>query len=202
MSPFVIFLILIVIIALIVSIFAIREGKRKPKYALPVVNSKTTSLVMNDKLIVVVGAKAEEIKEIVLSFCRLYNRNDYRVDVKLHPIEEKIMALTFPNDIDFVVFFYLIKNLAYSYQDVSLIKALGWCTLLPIDKEKPLAQQAMIYTTSNPADKHLYLSTQDNVCWRINFDKNRYEPVTLIQNFTRPPYTYLEVKHRDGILLS
>jgi len=153
-------------------------------------------------MVVVVGNKLEEVEEIVIPFRKLYNRNDYKIDIKLHAIEEKIIVLTFPNDIDFVVFFYLIKNLTYPPVRKSMAKVLGWCTLLPIEKEKPISKQAMIYATDNPINKEVYLTTQDNECWKVNFDKNQYEPSTLIQQFSKPPYTYLDIKHRDGYFLS
>lgn len=172
---------------------------RKTKTPLPLVNKKTGSLVQNDKLIVAVGAEVKEIEPLIVRFCKLYNRNDYQVEIKLHPIEEKIVALSFPNDMDFVVFFYLVKHLNNTYDDRLAAKTLGWCTVPPIELTDPISKQVMIYTGD---DKTMCLTTQENVSWKINFDRNRYESSALIQYYSRPPYTYLEVKHRDGYIVS
>lgn len=174
----------------------------KKKNLLPPANSKAGSLVMNDKLVVIAGITATDIDVILQRFCKLYRRNDYRLLIKVHSIEERIIALTFPDDIDFVVFFYLIKNLTYPSDGESSAKVLGWCTLLPIETTNPVSKQVMVYgDESNASEKPVFVTTYDNTCWKIDFNKNRYEAVSLIQNYTRPPYSYLEIKHREGYII-
>ncbi|MDR1203586.1 MAG: hypothetical protein LBL58_18415 [Tannerellaceae bacterium] len=174
---------------------------RKITNPLPPVNKKTGSLVINDKLLIVVSVNAEEIKSLVTQFCKLYRRNDYAIEIKLHPVEEGIVALTFPNDFDFVVFFYLVKHLNYAGQ--SSVKVLGWCTLPPIGANDPVSKQAMIYMDENYLpEKTVCITTQDNSCWKIDFNKNQYKPSVLLQPFSNPPYSFIEIKHREGYLIS
>jgi hypothetical protein len=173
---------------------------KKIKYPLPPVNKKTGSLVMNDKLLIAVGICVEEIKSHTVQFCKLYRRNDYAIDIKLHPVGEGIVAFTFPNDLDFVVFFYLVKHLNYATRSSG--KVIGWCTLPPIGAGYPVSQQAMVYMDANhPSEKTVCITTQDNSCWRIAFNKNQYEPSALLQPFSIPPYSFMEIKHREGHLI-
>lgn len=175
---------------------------KKTKYPLPSVNKKVGSLVINDKLIVIVGVDEEDIKPFIKQFCRLYHRNDYSIEIKLHPIEKRIIALTFPNDIDFVIFFYLVKHLNCASTIQSLIKVLGWCTLLPIEPTNPISKQAMVYVDeNNVSEKTVSITTQDNVCWKIDFNKNEYIPSSLLQQFSKPPYSFLEIKHSKGYII-
>ncbi len=175
---------------------------RKTKYLLPKMNDKAASLVVNDKLVFVVGAGAEEIKPALSGFCKLYNRNDYKIEIKLHPVEEKVIALTFPDNLDYIVFFYLIKNLTFLNAGRLPVKVMGWCSLLPIDKTVLKTEQVMVFApdTGHPG-KFVYLTTQENKCWKIDFDRSCYEPVSLLQPYNKPPYSFMEIKHREGYLL-
>ncbi|MDH6305831.1 hypothetical protein M2459_003042 [Parabacteroides sp. PF5-5] len=175
---------------------------KKTKTPLPAVNKKVGSLVMNDKLVIIVGASREEIELQVRQFCKLYHRSDYSIQVRLHPIEDRILALTFPEDLDFVVFFYMIKSLSASCVDTSA-NVLGWCTLPPVDVCNPISAQAMLYVHNDAKlGRSVFVTTQENACWVVNFDKKRYESVPLVQHYTRPPYSFLEVKHREGYIIS
>lgn len=172
---------------------------KKAKTPLPPANQKTGSLVQNDKLIIVVGSYIKEAESIVRQFCRLYQRNDYKLAVKIHPVEERIAALTFPDDIDFVVFFYLVKRLNDPTGDQPTSKVVGWCTIPPIEMTHPVSRQVMLYAGDN--SKSVYMTTQDNISWRINFDKNRYETSSLVLHYAPAPYSYLEIKHRNGYII-
>ncbi|MDR1160714.1 MAG: hypothetical protein LBK45_00090, partial [Tannerellaceae bacterium] len=116
---------------------------KKINYPLPPATKKTGSLVMNDKLLIAVSIRAEEVKRHTAQFGKLYRRNDYAIDIRLHPVDEGIVALTFPNDLDFVVFFYLLKHLNYATQSSGNV--IGWCTLPPIGAGHPVSLQAMVY---------------------------------------------------------
>lgn len=160
---------------------------KKTKNPLPLANSKVASLVQNDKMVMVAGASEEEAGALVRRFCKLYDRNDYKLSIKLHPVEERLMALTFPGDIDFAVYFYLVKYLNNPDDEYPAMKAIGWCTVPPIELSQPVSKWVMVFSMDGKA---VHLTTQENICWKIDFDRNRYEASSLLQPFSKPPRTY------------
>jgi hypothetical protein len=69
----------------------------------------------NDKAIVVKGWSKDELSEILKEFCKLYEVPEaFLVDKQ--PLSEDSLRVTFPNDVEPVLFLYLVNYIAYPGQ--------------------------------------------------------------------------------------
>jgi hypothetical protein len=165
---------LILAVALIFGIFLIRAKKTGN-----VVANKTLPDIEkeNDKLIVVKEADETDIKKAISDFCRNYNEKEYIALPKLTKIRNREYAITFPYDIRFDTFCFLVNYLKYPIDiDGFYPNVLGWATLAQEDRFIPqqcIGKKIMFYLADDDTEyDNVFLTTEDNMGFKIDFALN------------------------------
>jgi hypothetical protein len=165
-------IILLCLVAMVLKSCA-SDNKRENVGAKKGTDSTVNGYHNNDKIVVIKGAKYDDIKKAVQQFCNKYNEEKTVADIRLKKISEDEVTLTFPNDIEFKIFCFLV-NYMYYPEDISYkadIKA--WATTKPGDMwitNKSENKMVMLYIPKDDQEyDNVYLTTQDNIGYKLGF---------------------------------
>lgn len=138
--------------------------------------SKQKELISNSNLILIENVSYESIKKAVQDFTKMYSNRD-RAQLspmsRLHKVENKQTVITFPYDIDFELFCYMINYLKYPSNIKYDAKVIGWALTNKSDKwlnGKFENEEVMIYI--DPDDNeydNVILTTMNNRTYKIGF---------------------------------
>jgi len=127
----------------------------------------------NDKLIVVKGPNEEQLKKVLTKFCELYNQNGPPTALKFYIKKEDTFFITFPGDIDFELFCYLINYIKYPMDITYNIETIGWTRVDETDvwnTKRLKGKKVMVFI--DPADKeydNVMLTTENNESYKVGF---------------------------------
>jgi nitric oxide reductase large subunit len=140
-------------------------------------SNKSFTTATNDKLISVKDVEQEEIKQVVRQFCDLYNKEAKQVFVKLFVVSEREFVMTFPKDIKFNIFCYMVNYLKYPHQVKYDPEILAWATTKKTDhwmRDKIVGKQIMLFIPSDDREfDNVYLTTEDQIGYKIPFSKGK-----------------------------
>ena len=150
-------------------------------------------LVQNDKIIIVDGAKYEDIKKATLQFCNIYNKQNLVAIVKLTKISENLSVLTFPYDIDFGTFCFLINYLYYPNEIFYQADIKAWATTKPnddfISKENQNKYSMIFIPRDDKEYDNVYMTTKENKGFKLGF------AVGGLKNLSSPKINFIENKY-------
>ncbi len=162
------------ILVAIIFIYLHRQKKnQKNGYPRPSQDKFPIQRVKNDKLVIVEDANDEEIKTILEDFCNMYNDNEYKSILQLTKVSNNKFVITFPYDIDFETYCYLLNYICYPMDIKKQFYAIGWATVKQLDKSsKPEIsnQKLMVYESQFDTEyDNVYLTTSENIGYKIDF---------------------------------
>lgn len=155
--------------------------------------------IENDRIIIIKDVNYEDIKKAVLQFCNIYNKEKYSVIVQLTQISKNEIVLTFPYDIDFATYCFLINYLYYPNEIFYKANIKGWATTRSTDEfisKENADKLVMLYIPTDDKEyDNVYMTTEDNKGYKLgfsvgglktlnapkeNFEKNKYEIADII----------------------
>jgi hypothetical protein len=127
----------------------------------------------NDKLIIVEDIDQADLQKVLTGFCNMYNKENYQVLPRLTALNGKQFAISFPFDIDFEIYCYLINYLTYPMEMERIVDVTAWATTKSKDNwitEKITGKKAMLFIPEDDTEHdNVYLTTFDNTGYRIGF---------------------------------
>lgn len=171
----IIVIIAIVTIVIFISSTRIKNQKLQPdsNTSKPQENLFPTNKVENDKLIIVEDINESDIKKILHDFCNLYNGKTFQALPRLTKLSDKKYAVTFPYDINFEIYCFLINYVNYPTGFNRHFKAIGWTTTKPTDiwiTEKSVNKNVMLFVSDFDTEyDNIFLTTSDNIGYKLGF---------------------------------
>jgi len=127
----------------------------------------------NDKLVAIKGVSYSDVKKVLLGFCKMYNGERPQAFPRLTKLSENEFAITFPYDIDFDIYCYLINYLHYPMELRWKPDVTGWVTPKAADtwvSEKIASKNCILFIPSDDSEHdNVYLTTYDNIGYKFGF---------------------------------
>jgi len=145
----------------------------QPRQTAKVETMKETKSTPNEKLIVVKGPSKEKMELVLTKFCEMYNRSGPITPLKYYNKDSTTYFITFPQDIEFDLFCYLVNFIKYPNDVKYTIDVIGWTTVGRVDgwnTNQLDGQHVVVFL--DPADNeydNVMLTTADNVGFKIGF---------------------------------
>jgi len=156
--------------------------------------SEQKKLIQNDKIIIVDGARYEDIKKATLQFCNIYNKQNLVAIVKLTKISENLSVLTFPYDIDFGTLCFLTNYLYYPNEIFYKADIKAWTTTRPNDdfiSNENENQYSMLFIPNDDKEyDNVYMTTKENKGYKLGF------AIGKSKNLFFPKLNFIENKYR------
>jgi hypothetical protein len=168
---------IIAIVLIILSFVWTKLKNQKPQpntdTSRPSENIFPSNKITNDKLIIVEDISENNIKKILREFCNSYNKEVYQAIPRLTKLSEQKFAVTFPYDIDFEIYCYLINYVNYPMGFDRHFKTIGWTTTKPTDgwiTEKSVNKNVMLFLSDVDTEyDNVFLTTSDNIGYKLGF---------------------------------
>ncbi len=166
---------------------------------------------LNDKIISVNNLLVDEVKIAVQNFTNQYQEKKMlklRPISKISTISSSESVITFPYDIDFEIFCYMINGLIYSNQNKKYnnnVKA--WCTVKNTDNwinDIYDNKKAMIFIDKNDAEYdnvNLAFENDENCKIGFSMDANLYKLDEILMKYEKPIFDNSDLKKYDSKLI-
>ena len=170
--------ILVVVIAIIAIYFAWTKFK-SPKVEPYSDTTRPSNVhlpqqeVQNDKLVLVNNVTSSEIDKILTGFCNMYNKESFVALLRLYELNEKQFAITFPYDIGFQTYCFLVNYIRYPMGFNKSFEVTGWATPKNGEMwitEKSANKKIMLFIPNDDKEyDNVYLTTEDNIGYKLGF---------------------------------
>jgi len=131
----------------------------------------------NDRLVLVKKVSFTDLRKVLIGFCNMYNKENYQALLRLTKISENEFAITFPYDINFEIFCYLINYISYPMELKWTADITGWTTIKPGDKwmsDKIPNKKIMVFIPPDDNEyDNVYVTTSENMGYKIPFSLSR-----------------------------
>lgn len=127
-------------------------------------NMRPQEKAPNNKVILVEKVNDNEIETLVKEFCSMYNEEKDKAIIKVQKFTNEAYVLSFPYDIDFDTYCYLLNYMTYPPNTKNSPFVTGW---YPISKEK---EESMFYIPFNEREKdNVYYVTPEGKNYKVDF---------------------------------
>ena len=130
----------------------------------------------NDKIVVIENAPYSLVKQVLTDFTANYDnpqQQHLKPFSKLHKVTDNKTVVTFPYDIDFEIFCYLVNYLKYPFEIQYSPKIKAWTTTKSSYNwlnSKLEDKKVMLFIDPNDKEyDNVMLTTEDNVQFKIGF---------------------------------
>ena len=127
----------------------------------------------NDKLVLIKGVSNSDLKKVLLGFCKMYNSERPQAFPRVTRLSEAEFVITFPYDIDFEIYCYLINYLYYPIELRWKPDVAAWATPKAADmwvSEKIAGKNCMLFIPPDDSEHdNVYLTTFDNIGYKFGF---------------------------------
>lgn len=187
-------IVFVIFLVFLFFIFWLRNKMKKPVVREP----RPTTLVGNDKIVIVAGIDSEEMELMLSSFTEIYNTHSYEAIICMHPMGKHVFALTFPYDIDWIVFMELIDHIIYFDGDEQKAKIRAWLSL-PEQLGQHAGKHVMLYENKDDKDFDLiWFTTPENTGWKYDFETEQLKEAEVKEEYAEAPFTYQEIWKVEG----
>lgn len=200
--------ILSAILFIILLYFAYKVSKRRssniPEHKdtrRPPIKLKPVTPVRNEKIICVANVSEENIKQVALQFCNMYNHDVYKAILKITPITKDSFAITFPYDIEFADFLILVNYLYYPFDIEYSPKISGW---IPLTDEIPDEQGSwgMFYVPSDDKEYDIVcMLTENNHSYKFNIGSDKGVSHIADTVYEQPPLSTTDLEERRSFII-
>ena len=166
---------------------------------------KPTQLVENDKIIIIKNVSIEDLKTVIKQFCNMYNQGNYRALPLLRKYSESTFVITFPYDIDFETYCYIINYLHYPNGVSYSPQISAWTTTKHSDawmKESLINKNVMIYIPKEDKEyDNVYLTTSDNIGYKMGFAMGEQSQLLNVPNtnYRKPEVTLNDLNNKEKV---
>ena len=166
--------------------------------------SYSREVVANDKLIIVEAIDQKDVEKIIKDFLRSYSKQSMPVTCRLTTLTENNFAVTFPYDISFELYCYLINYIYYPEGFNRSFKAVGWATIMHVDAwiAKQAAGRKVMLFASETDDEYdnVCIVTLENIGYKISFASGKLSLLnTLLEDYRQQPMELNELDVRRHI---
>ena len=180
------------------------------------INSKISSLKFdeddfkrknNDKVILINGPIYNDVKKACEEFCQEFNKHKFQVIVNLIRINPESNLLTFPYDISFKHYCYLINYLRFINKLSKKATITGWLSSPDCEYwfvEDFIDQKVMIYIPKDEEPgNYVYACTESNNSYQLNFtlDEDNILAIYWEQEYQKCPIKIEDYSFRKGSLI-
>jgi hypothetical protein len=171
--------------------------KQPPRPAVP------TKTKQNNKLVVVKGVTHSDLKKVLTGFCNLYNQETIQAQPRLTKLTEQEFIITFPYDINFEIYCYLINYLVYPMDVDWTPDVRGWTTTTSGDPwitGRTVNKKVMLFIPTDDSEHdNVYLTTSDNIGYKLGFDmvEGTQLPDTLNKTYVEPHFDISRLTDRE-----
>jgi hypothetical protein len=127
----------------------------------------------NDKIVIVNDISYTELQSVLTGFCNMYNKASYQAQPRLIKLTEREFAITFPFDIEFETFCYLINYVHYPIEFDKSCNVTGWTTTKAGETwitEKSANKKVMLFIPSDDTEHdNVFMTTADNAGFKFGF---------------------------------
>lgn len=131
----------------------------------------------NDKIILVSNASHEVIKNVLTAFCNMYNKDSFAALPRLWQLSSTAFAITFPYDIDFITYCFLVNFLDYPTDIKWNAHVRAWATTKHGDDWIPtesINKKMMLFIAEDDKEyDNVFATTEDNVGYKIGFSGSK-----------------------------
>lgn len=128
----------------------------------------------NDKLVLISAISETEIKKILTDFCASYNQEKVQAHLRLTKIKADEFVISFPQNIDFEIYCYLINYLNYPAGFNKTFKPFGYTTTKLSDHwitEETANKYVMLYVSDHDTEyDNVSMTTSENIGYKLSFD--------------------------------
>lgn len=128
----------------------------------------------NDKVIVVCGITKQKLENDLKDLCDAHNGDGGNIYPEVRQTGETEFIITFPYDIDFVSFCYLINFLCYPVSGGDKAEVTGWTKAIAGDSwitKRIAGKQLMLYVPDEDKEyDNVYVTTESGDCYKFGFD--------------------------------
>ncbi len=161
-------------------------------------------LKLNDKLVVVAGTDSSTLKEALVGFCNMYNEQAVQAQLRVTPLSENEFAITFPSDISFEIYCYLVNYLRYPIDISWTADVTGWATTKNGDEwitEKTVNKKGMFFVPEDDNEHdNVYMTTSDNSGYKLSFGSNKEKELKgPLRQYQEPPVSISELHAKDHV---
>lgn len=147
----------------------------------------------NDKLIVVRGEPIEKLKKELTEVCKLYNGDMGQMYPCLSQVGDQEFIITFPYDIDFELFCYLINYICYPLKATGTMpEVVGWTKAADGNgwiKKDIAGQNIMIYVPKDDTEHdNVFITTEKGKCYKFDFDGTTIAQREVIEPYRQPDF--------------
>ncbi|MBZ4187424.1 hypothetical protein [Niabella beijingensis] len=202
-------IILMVTLLLIFDRLELKDRRMRDGSAIkdPADGSLPEDKVANDKLIVVEGMNEDQIKGIIRDFCGWHNREMLQLIPVVTKMTDQLFAITFPYDVSFDIFCFLISYLNYPKGYTRRFHTMGWATTRLADMwmtEENAGKQVLLFVPDREtAYDRVFMTTADQTTYQLGFAE---EAAQLLQypdmSYRMPLFTAHDLAGRETIVVS
>ncbi|MFZ4261210.1 hypothetical protein ACFRAE_04160 [Sphingobacterium sp. HJSM2_6] len=201
-----IFSILLVLFVITILLKSFDKNRREKK--VQVYHESELEKKANDKVILVKGPSFNDLKDACETFCKLFNKQQLLIIINLNKVGSRTYILTFPYDINFKHYCFMINYLKFSNILGPYNQIKGWLTT---DEEGVFMNEyiadkkAMIYLPDyeNPSGI-VFLTTIDGFTFQLDLglSKSILQMEDIHEGYQ--PYQIAAEKNQlqDGILIA
>lgn len=137
----------------------------------------------NDKLIVIDNVDCATLTQVLKDFRELYKEAGIAFDWQLRKVSNEQYALTFPSNIDFMHFCFLINFLQYPSDITWHARVVAWATISSADEmfdDFSVSTKAMLFVPSDDTEyDNVCLTTQEGKGYKVDFGSEKARPLLV-----------------------
>jgi hypothetical protein len=200
--------IILLIVGIIVVLFFLKS-------CFPSNNSKTnikpknieipSKKIQNDKIVLIENVKLDDVKKVIQDFCNIYNQEKVKALPLLTVLSNNKFAVTFPYDIDFITFCFIVNYLNYPTDILNYKPTINaWTTTKQQDEwmtNEIVNKKIMLFIPSDDKDyDNVYLTSSDNSGYKMGFAMGEEKQKLDFpkQNYIEP-IEFEELKNKTAI---
>ena len=188
----------VVIVALILKACISTTDQAKNDTSRPPLDTKPTTPVDNDKLILINNVSIDDLKKVLTAFCNIYNKKDYATLPRVVTLSSTSFAVIFPYGTDFATFCFAVNYLKYPVDLKWQSKVYAWVTTKQGDDwitDKSINKKVMLFLADDDKEyDNVFMTTQDNIGYKLGFAMG--EEKQLLQA-PKEPYKSPSVNLKD-----
>lgn len=155
-----------------------------------------TTLIDNDKIIILNNAIHDEVRKALIGLCNAYNQETFSVLPRLWQLSSNSFAVTFPYNIAFAQFCFAVNFLEYPVDIKWNAKVRGWATTKPGDDwvtDKSVNKHVMLFIAADDKEyDNVFMTTEDEIGYKLGFAAGEEKQLLSTPNETyiKPPVQF------------
>ncbi|MDL2256926.1 hypothetical protein LJC06_01815 [Bacteroidales bacterium OttesenSCG-928-I14] len=147
-------------------------------------------IVVNDKLVLVRGLNRQQLEKYLKKSCDSYNDAGEEMHPNVQQLGDNEFIITFPYDVEFELFCYLIYELSRKKNGKHYAEVTGWSKATAGDAwitDDIAGKQLMIYFPAEDKEyNNVYVSVENGECYKFRFFGDPIAPQETNRPYQKP----------------